>query len=1063
MKSKTTLFFLLSLCCITVIAQSSWTNYANDRLIDDVLVVGDDVWVGSQGGLTRTIIQTGEFQTYLAYNSPIKGGGIIEMEKAPDNSLWFISENAGIFHVKNGEWINYYADLITTSYYNIKNLQILPNGDVWFFLDLPEDESPDKLARIRDGVVETFGNLPEDVRSIAIADEHTIFISTGDTIHQYDASIAQVTKKFHSGNSIISSDDIFREIITDKNGTLILATATRILQLENGIISVLSTPGVDVYKAFKDEAGKVVYLQTYLNELNGIRLVKYDGTTITYLKDEDFEPYPVSDSPRFIGADIEGNLYAVLWNVNSEYTLFRFDGNSWTPVKTQIYPLLDNYQDDVQSDCDGNLWFGSRDGVDVRYADGTWQNFSVEVSPQTYFIVGQMTVDPITCDVWFTNISNSGNSSVPGIIRISNGIVTYFLRGHSNVYDIEATREGKIYFFSGNSGLGYIENDVIHYIDQLDESNFITSIDSDSKGNLYLAAWGATLLKYDGTNVIHLGAGELHQYVNDVYVDNDDLVWVRFSGGYKLFDGIHWMDYSDVWPDNTLSGIVQDRKGNYWVSTWNDGLYYWDKQTVQHYDIFNSDLSTNKLHSVALDPSGNLIVTQWVGVSVLDIPDLTESYRGTGTVFFDYEKNGSFDQAKDVLVPGQKISDTDRHLWAVTNTYGTYAFYSQNPETITYQHELEPNAESTNGNSQSADFADYQSVLPDFGFWKPYVPDVSVNILHGVPVCNRDFRVHIFLQNKSTYTTTGHLTFNFNSLLTFKESSIPVSQETDGQIVISDLSIEPFGIIDIRLDFTAPGLTTDPIPLFFEGIFATADHPFVGTTMDSVVCSYDPNDKKVEPTGEFIHNYSLIADPLKYTIRFQNEGTYKAFDITIIDTLDQHLDPSTFQLLGSSHLVETTITAEGIVTFVFRNIDLPTRSDDALESQGFVSFTVRPDGDLTGMERIMNKANIYFDFNPPIVTNTTQWNVVDNLAIVSTKEVYGHMSINPNPTQGTLLLTTDKEASYYIWDGAGRHINAGKLQSGSNSIHLDIPSGIYYLQMYNGDEVYEPFKIVVIR
>ncbi|MBK9106628.1 MAG: hypothetical protein IPL92_19240, partial [Saprospiraceae bacterium] len=176
--------------------------------------------------------------------------------------------------------------------------------------------------------------------------------------------------------------------------------------------------------------------------------------------------------------------------------------------------------------------------------------------------------------------------------------------------------------------------------------------------------------------------------------------------------------------------------------------------------------------------------------------------------------------------------------------------------------------------------------------------------------------------------------------------------------------------------------------------------------MDTVVCSYDPNDKKkkVEPTGDFYKDYSLIKDPLQYTIRFQNEGSYKAFDITIIDTLDQQLDPSTFELLASSHVVETTVTTDsGIVTFIFRNIDLPARSVDTLGSQGFVTFTVQPDSSLSGPVSIDNKASIYFDFNPPIVTNTAMWHVTDDLAIVNADEIHEDLSIYPNPTTGTLF------------------------------------------------------------
>ncbi|MBK9106630.1 MAG: hypothetical protein IPL92_19250 [Saprospiraceae bacterium] len=64
------------------------------------------------------------------------------------------------------------------------------------------------------------------------------------------------------------------------------------------------------------------------------------------------------------------------------------------------------------------------------------------------------------------------------------------------------------------------------------------------------------------------GDGEVGDLVYNAIVDNDDLVWVVGHLGVKVFDGAHWTDYSSVWPANTLNGLVQDRKGNYWVSTW---------------------------------------------------------------------------------------------------------------------------------------------------------------------------------------------------------------------------------------------------------------------------------------------------------------------------------------------------------------------------------------------------------------------------------------------------------------------------------------------------------------
>jgi hypothetical protein len=738
-----------------------------------------------------------------------------------------------------------------------------------------------------------------------------------------------------------------------------------------------------------------------------------------------------------------------------------FEEDSWQPVKSQIVPMLDNYQDDVQSDCHGNIWFSSRQGVDVRYADGRWAHYAVPPAYVESFYPVSMAVDPVTCDVWFANTGNTDHPLTPGIIRISNGVLTGFLYGESNVYDIEATIDGRLFFFSGNSGFGYIEDDEVHGVPGIDPLTIVFSIDSDSKGVVYLSDWYDDLHRYDGVTLTNLGAPPGVDRVYSIFVDHDDLVWVTTTSGLFQFDGLQWHDYSDVWPRNTINGMVQDERGNFWISTWYDGLYYWDRESRQQYTIWNSGLTTDNLRSVALTPEGDLVVTQRVGVSVLDIPDVTQALRGTGTVFYDHDRNGAFDQGPDILVPGRKVIDAGRQIWSITNTYGRYAFYTDEPGNYIYRHDTQPPAEATTENPQAADFFDAQSVLPDFGFWQPSIPNVTVDMLNDVPVCNRDFEVLTLVRNRDLVTTAGSLAVHHPDDLVLVETDPPATWTEDGRLDFGDITLGPLGVTPVRLVFTAPGLEGNGSPLRFTATFMTADSVYTGSTVDTVLCSYDPNDKHVEPTGPSYRDNSLIADPLKYTIRFQNEGTYKAFDVVIVDTLESRLDPSTFELLGSSHDVETTITAAGIVTFTFRDIDLPPKSEDEPGSHGYVAFTVRPYATLSGRHEILNTAHIYFDFNPPIVTNTTAWNVVDDLGIVSTVEPTRQIAVYPNPARGHVYVRADEAMDFRILDTHGRTLRSGYLLEGDNQIDLDATPGIYYLQAWDGQRRFDVVKVVV--
>jgi hypothetical protein len=111
-----------------------------------------------------------------------------------------------------------------------------------------------------------------------------------------------------------------------------------------------------------------------------------------------------------------------------------------------------------------------------------------------------------------------------------------------------------------------------------------------------------------------------------------------------------------------------------------------------------------------------------------------------------------------------------------------------------------------------------------------------------------------------------------------------------------------------------------------------------------------------------------------YTIRFQNTGNAEAYDVIIRDTLDDNLDPTTFKVISSSHEeVLSTSLAEGkFLTFDFHNIYLPDSTSNFEGSQGYVAYRIKTLEGIPEETIINNSAGIYFDFNDPILTNTTE-------------------------------------------------------------------------------------------
>ena len=235
-------------------------------------------------------------------------------------------------------------------------------------------------------------------------------------------------------------------------------------------------------------------------------------------------------------------------------------------------------------------------------------------------------------------------------------------------------------------------------------------------------------------------------------------------------------------------------------------------------------------------------------------------------------------------------------------------------------------------------------------------------------------------------------------------------------------------------------------PIIENGRPVTPD--FVFEHQEEFRCSYDPNDKLVSPNRQFqtfdppqLVDYTLFDENIIYTIRFQNTGNDVAYDVTIRDTLDTNIEPSSFTLLASSHyeVLNTSIEEERFLTFDFKEIYLPDSSANLDKSQGFVSYIVKAKDGLNENTPIKNTASIYFDFNPPIVTNTTENVMVSMLPTSSTQTIDNQLNItlSPNPTKGKIFFKGDnlQKAKITITDLTGRIILVEKL-NGSNEIDL---------------------------
>ncbi len=149
--------------------------------------------------------------------------------------------------------------------------------------------------------------------------------------------------------------------------------------------------------------------------------------------------------------------------------------------------------------------------------------------------------------------------------------------------------------------------------------------------------------------------------------------------------------------------------------------------------------------------------------------------------------------------------------------------------------------------------------------------------------------------------------------------------------------------------------------------------------------SFDPNDKLVRPAGVTAEHYTPTGAALSYTVRFQNTGNDYAYKVVVVDTLAAELDLSTLQMGAVSHPYKFTVSGKGrpVLAWTFDNIMLPDSTRDQAGSNGFIQFSIKPLADLPAKALVENFADIFFDYNPPIRTNTVFNRIYDVPPVVA--------------------------------------------------------------------------------
>ncbi|OAB79630.1 T9SS type A sorting domain-containing protein [Cochleicola gelatinilyticus] len=360
----------------------------------------------------------------------------------------------------------------------------------------------------------------------------------------------------------------------------------------------------------------------------------------------------------------------------------------------------------------------------------------------------------------------------------------------------------------------------------------------------------------------------------------------------------------------------------------------------------------------------------------------------SGEVRFDFNNDGC--DITDLVAPNILIETTDG-----TNTYGAFT----NAEGF-YQNFVEADGSVTTsvaGGSlppfYMATPATTTTVFSGFGNEEIVdfcltasedIDDVKITIV-PITVARAGFnaRYQLIYENLGTTIANGQVSLQFDTSRQNFVNATPNPTTVSGGLIEWDYAtLQPFEIrtIDVTLFTQAPPVNQpdDELLLIAHVDPITNDVDIENndaTLKQLIVASYDPNDKQIVQGAEISEDE--VGGYLDYIVRFQNTGNAEALQVIVTDTLHSNLDWGTVRPLSASHQYTTQIFNGNAVSFTFNDINLPPEVSDPVGSQGYVAFQVRTKNDLLVGDVIENTANIFFDANPPIITNTTATTVID--------------------------------------------------------------------------------------
>ncbi len=512
----------------------------------------------------------------------------------------------------------------------------------------------------------------------------------------------------------------------------------------------------------------------------------------------------------------------------------------------------------------------------------------------------------------------------------------------------------------------------------------------------------------------------------------------------------------------------------YNTDTFKVEINFGDGTDTIYYQLLNNIISSNNFFHLYQN-SGiytlQLIITSpdSLSDSITSQPMLLASSCGniSGIAYNDVNGNCVYDAGEELAnIPLEANDGTVAVGSTSTDSVGAYSFNL--PVGPAYNIHVLPNHHITSCPSNGIISTAAPSTGNNFGVYCPsaFDLDATVHAFRFRP--GFDSRVCVDAENHYCNTPSGQI------ILVFPPEITPLADTgTIGYTISGDSVIYPINSPEVDWSFCLPvtvspnAVVGDTICIAINILPASGDSfPANNTGNFCFVIrgSLDPNDKYVIPEGDGPQGLIRPNTPLTYTVRFQNTGSAEAVNIFILDTIDSDLDLTSLEVLGASHPMTWSILNGNILRFSFDNINLADSNPNEPASHGYVSYRINEKSSAPQLAEIKNTAAIYFDFNPPVITNTTL-NTIDQFLEV--KPVVRNSSIlilYPNPAQKTctIIFADEYRKNILINDLMGRKLFMTSTNADSYQLNTEkYPDGIYSINVYEDGKLFSVSKMII--